>query len=175
VQLKAFQVKGRDMPRLDATIEITAPVEDLWKLVSDCTRYGEFMDVEKSRVIFQKGKVTRCEVSVDLPFPFGTLDGVSDAVLSVNEATGIYTRSWKLVSGDFDYNEGFWQLTRLAPERTKVRYVVLAEPDVMIPIGVLRSKQETRTRETLLKLRQRAVEIVSARKLARRPKMKAAK
>ena len=168
VQLKAYTVAGRDMPRLDATIEIAAPVEEVWRLVSDCDRYGEFMQVERSRVVSRKGNSMRCELEVDLPFPFSSLESTSDAVVAVNEAAGTYSRTWKLVKGDFEYNEGSWQLTRLGPNRTRVRYIILAEPDVMIPLGVLKSKQEARTRETLLALRDRAQALAARR--ARRPK-----
>jgi len=168
VQLKAFTVAGRDMPRLDATIEIAAPVEEVWRLVSDCDRYGEFMQVERSRVVSRKGNSMRCELEVDLPFPFSSLESTSDAVIAVNEAAGTYSRSWKLVKGDFEYNEGSWQLTRLGPNRTRVRYSILAEPDVMLPLGVLQSKQEARTRETLLALRERA-QAIAARKARASP------
>jgi ribosome-associated toxin RatA of RatAB toxin-antitoxin module len=154
VQLKAFAVPGHAMARIEATLTIPAPPERVWSLVSNCNRFPEFMDdVKQSRELERHGPRARCSLLVDVPFPFGTLRSISDTL--EERRPGLLRQSWKLVSGDFYYDEGFWELTPDARGGTIVRYVTLTEPKLPLPRGLLQSGQEDFVRDLLLRLRKR--------------------
>jgi ribosome-associated toxin RatA of RatAB toxin-antitoxin module len=154
VQLKTFPVPGHAMARIDATLTIEVPPERVWALVSNCNRFAEFMeDVEESRQLERHGPRARCSLVVDVPFPFGTLRSITDTL--EERRPGMLRQSWKLVSGDFYYDEGFWELTPDARGHTLVRYVTLTEPKLPLPRGMLQSGQEDFVRDLLLRLRQR--------------------
>jgi ribosome-associated toxin RatA of RatAB toxin-antitoxin module len=154
VPVSETKVPGRDMPRLEATWTIPAPVERVWALISDCNRFAEFMkDVERSRVLSRNGKTTRCELVVDVPFPFGSLHSVSDA--HDERQPGIWRQSWQLVSGDFHYDEGYWELRPVASGQTMVHYVSLTEPKLPVPRGRLLEGQKDFIADMLLRLDKR--------------------
>jgi ribosome-associated toxin RatA of RatAB toxin-antitoxin module len=155
ITLGTTAVKGYDMPRIDASIVIEASVENVWRLVSNCDRYGEFMEVEESKTLWKKGNVSRCRLVVDVPFPFGTLEGISDGTLEVDN--GVHRRRWKLVKGDFSYNEGRWELRADDAGHTRVSYSILADPNLPLSRGMLLDKQKAKTRAMLTRLRNRVL------------------
>jgi ribosome-associated toxin RatA of RatAB toxin-antitoxin module len=157
VTSKETIVAGHALPRIDATTLIDAPVERLWPLVSECNRFREYMDLESAREIGRRGTWSRCELVVDVPFPFGKLRSVSDQL--DERAAGRYRVSWKLVSGDYLYDEGFWELTSLGPTRTRVRYVTLTEPRLPVPRGMLLDGQRDFVKDLLARLRKRALTV----------------
>jgi ribosome-associated toxin RatA of RatAB toxin-antitoxin module len=157
VIVKETAVPRHALPRMEATLEIEAPVERIWPLVSDCNRFREYMDLESARVVAQRGTWSRCQMVVDLPFPFGKLRSVVDNF--DERRPGVYRTSWKLVSGDYDYDEGFWELTPTATGRTRVRLVTLTEPQLPVPRGMLRDGQRDYVKDVLLRLRKRALAV----------------
>jgi hypothetical protein len=155
VTLKETVVTGHALPRIDATTTIEVPVERLWPLISECNRFREYMDIESARELSRRGTWSRCELVVDVPFPFGKLRGISDQL--DERAAGRYRASWKLVSGDYHYDEGFWELTPVGPARTRVRYVTLTEPKLPVPRGMLLDGQRDFVKDLLARLRKRAL------------------
>jgi hypothetical protein len=153
VSIVEHRVAEHALPRLDATITIAAPVEQVWALVSDCLRAREFMELEKVDVVARHGKVVRCSTLVDVPFPFGKLRGVTDA--TDESRPGLYRQSWRLVSGDYLYDEGYWELSSPQPGKTLVRYVTLTEPKLPVPSGMLASGQRDYVEKMLLRLNER--------------------
>jgi hypothetical protein len=153
IAITETRVPGYALPRLDATLVVPAPIERVWALVSDCGRAREFMDLEKSELLARRGKTLRCSTLVDVPFPFGKLRGVTDA--TDESRPGLMRQSWKLVSGDYRYDEGFWELTVVTPGSTRVRYVTLTEPKLPVPNGMLASGQRDYVQKMLLRLRDR--------------------
>ncbi|MET0413745.1 MAG: SRPBCC family protein [Polyangiaceae bacterium] len=155
VTLRETVVTGHALPRIDATMTIEAPVERLWPLISECNRFREYMDIESARELNRRGTWSRCELVVDVPFPFGKLRSISD---QLNErAAGRYRVSWKLVSGDYHYDEGFWELTPVGSARTRVRYVTLTEPKLPVPRGMLLDGQRDFVKDLLARLRKRVL------------------
>ena len=155
VTLKESVVSGHSLPRLDATMTIEAPVERLWPLVSECKRFREYMDLESARELSRRGTWSRCELVVDVPFPFGKLRSISDQL--DERAAGRYRASWKLISGDYHYDEGFWELTPIGETRTRVRYVTLTEPKLPVPRGMLLEGQRDFVKDLLARLRKRVL------------------
>lgn len=154
VTLRETTVTGHALPRIEAATTIDAPVERLWPLISECRRFREYMDIESSRELSRHGARSRCELVADVPFPFGKLRSVSEQL--DERATGRYRVSWKLVSGDYHYDEGFWELTPLGATRTRVRYVTLTEPKLPVPRGMLLDGQRDFVKDLLARLRKRA-------------------
>jgi ribosome-associated toxin RatA of RatAB toxin-antitoxin module len=150
VHVKLTPVPGHDMPRIDATLLIEAPAEKVWALISDCNRAAEFMEVEQSRLLWRRGNTSRCRVVVDVPFPFGTLTSVSDS--REERGPSLLRLRFGLVSGDFYYDEGAWELTPLPGGRTRVHYQALTEPKLPVPTALLRSGQVEYIEKMLLKL-----------------------
>ena len=153
--MKETPVAKHALPRLEATLEIEAPPERLWPLVSDCNRFKEYMDLETARVIARRGNWSRCELVVDVPFPFGKLESVSDNF--VERRSGVYRATWKLVSGDYLYDEGSWELRATGSGRTLARVSMLTEPKLPVPNGMLLSGQRDYVKDMLVRLRQRAL------------------
>jgi hypothetical protein len=153
VTIQETRVAAHALPRLEATLTIAANVELAWALVSDCLRAREIMDLEKVEVLARRGKVVRCSTLVDVPFPFGKLRGVTDA--TDESRPGLYRQSWKLVSGDYLYDEGYWELSSPRPGYTRVRYVTLTEPKLPVPSGMLACGQRDYVEKMLLRLNER--------------------
>jgi hypothetical protein len=155
VALKEIAVAEHALPRMEATLDIEAPVERLWPLVSDCNRFSEYMDIESARVLAHRGKWSRCQMVVDVPFPFGKLRSVSDNF--DERRPGLFRTRWALVSGDYLYDEGYWELTPAAPGHTFARLVMLTEPKLPVPRGLLLGGQRDYVKDLLLRLRKRAL------------------
>jgi len=150
VVIKETPVPEHALPRLEATLSIPAPIERTWALVSDCNRLREFMDIEQTQLLERHGKVARCQLVVDVPFPFGKLRSIIET--HDESRPGLWRQSWKLVSGDYLYDEGFWELTTPRPGATSVRYVTLTEPKLPVPRGMLASGQRDYVQKMLLRL-----------------------
>jgi polyketide cyclase/dehydrase/lipid transport protein len=155
VVVKETAVAERAMPRMEAVLEIEVPLERIWPLVSDCNRFHEYMDIESARVVTRRGNWSRCQMVVDVPFPFGKLRSLSDNF--DERRAGLFRTSWKLVSGDYLYDEGFWELTPTASGHTRARLSILTEPKLPVPSGMLRSGQRDYVKDLLLRLRKRAL------------------
>jgi hypothetical protein len=153
VSIQETRVAGHALPRFDASLLIAAPMERVWSLVSDCRRAREFMDLESSELLARRGKTVRCRAVVDVPFPFGTLEGVTDA--TDESRIGVLRQSWRLVTGDYVYDEGFWELSTPRKGYTRVRYVTLTEPKLPVPSSMLASGQRDFVEKMLLRLRER--------------------
>jgi hypothetical protein len=61
------------------------------------------------------------------------------------------------VSGDYLYDEGFWELTTQRSGATAVRYVTLTEPKLPVPRGMLASGQRDYVQKMLLRLQKLVV------------------
>ena len=135
---KEFPIAG-----VQAEGVIDAPMEAIWPLIDQCSRYTKTMQrVEASREISRKGNTVVCQITVDLPFPLANLTATTRAIHTVQPGT-LYKRAWKLVEGDYDYNEGSWTLTPFegSKERTLVRYETQVAPKGLIPDSIRKMAQ----------------------------------
>ena len=143
------EVDGYDTPKAVVKAMIDAPVGKVWPLIDECARYDETMlSIASSELLKKKGDTHTCRIEVDMPFPLDNLVAVTEA----DHVAGpkVWSRSWKLVSGDYTVNQGFWKLTPHGPDgsQTMVHYQLLAEPTISIPEWVQKKVQ----RSTLPKL-----------------------
>ncbi len=143
--VQSMKVKGASLPLFTVMGVVDAPVETVWKLVTDCDGYvGMMPRVEDSKVVRRKGKTTTCQVRVDLPFPLGHLDSTTKNTQMKAEA-GSRRMAWKMVKGDYKRNQGDWELTHFGSKgsgKTLIVYNALVVPKLAVPNSMLKSGQK---------------------------------
>jgi ribosome-associated toxin RatA of RatAB toxin-antitoxin module len=158
-------VAGSDTPTavVEATIDARPAV--LWPLISRCAEYKNRMPrIASSRELSRTGDenaafTTTCEVTADLPFPLSDLTSLSRADHVVQPDVR-YVRSWKMISGDYDLNEGSWTLVAIdGGARTRVTYRLRARPRVPLPDAVLRQVQSGTLPDMMRNLRVQAAKL----------------
>ena len=125
-------------PGVKAVGVIKAPMESIWPLIDKCGNYTETMQrVLKSVELSREGNIVVCEITVDLPFPLDDLKAKTRAVHTIKPQK-VYKRAWKLISGDYEYNEGSWTLVPFggSMSETMVVYETQVEPKSMIPNSI---------------------------------------
>jgi len=137
-------VAGSDMPEASVQAVIDAPPDKVWRLIDECGRYkGRMPRITASRELERKGGRVVCEVTVEMPFPFSDLTAVSEAQHVVGPPR--WSRTWKLVRGDYDKNAGSWVLSAFDEKGTRTRavYKLHVEPHVTMPSALLKKAQST--------------------------------
>lgn len=143
VQVRAATGCGEKEFVIKAVIE--APPERVWRIVERCGRYKDVMPrVVQSAELSRRGSRVRCQLVVDMPFPYSDMASITDAIHEVGQ--GRWSRRWKLESGDYEQNSGSWQLTRFHddPARTLVVYRACVTPKAWVP-GWIRTQAQKRT------------------------------
>lgn len=121
--------------RLEAVIN--AAPERVWGIVSDCANFKTTMPtISASEELSHEGNVVVCRSTLDLQWPLPNLDATTRVVQIVGD--GRWTADWTLVSGDYKYNQGSWNLTTFQadPTRTLVVYEVLVAPKIAVPAAL---------------------------------------
>jgi hypothetical protein len=105
------------------------------------------------------GNVHTCKVTISMPFPFSNLTAVTEAVHEENEKG--MSRRWKMVSGDYKFNEGSWEVRPLdkAGTQSLVVYTVHAEPNTAIPDWIRESAQKKALPEMMARVRTEAAKL----------------
>ncbi len=144
VEITTRAVTGSTLPEVTAHGLIDAPPEQVWAILQDCGNYQKTMlRVARSKELSRLGQKVVCEVEIALPFPLSNLVGVTEATHVVGPPK--WTRSWHLLRGDYEVNEGAWTLSRYEddPKRTLAIYRVHAIPKSAVPDAILRKGQRT--------------------------------
>lgn len=145
VMIETQEVEGYDIPRLVARAVIKAPMEKVWAIIEKCEDYERTMlNMKLATELSRKGNKVRCKTVLDLPWPMDDLTAISDAV-HVEDPGKVYSRTWKMVSGDFDFNYGSWKLTPYKGDanQTLVTYTVHVQPKSAIPDSIKESAQKS--------------------------------
>ena len=144
---------------------VDAPPAQVWAIVAKCADYVKNMpSISASKELSRSGDesskwTTVCEVAADVPFPFSDLVSVSRATLNVDAKSGNYSRTWTFLSGDYEVNDGSWQLVPLdGGTKTKVTYRIHVKPKTSLPDSVIRSAQESRLPQVIQLLRERTAQ-----------------
>lgn len=126
---------GDAVPTFRARARIDAPPALVWDLVSHCAGYATLMPrVVSSKELSRVGNRVECAVTVDLPFPLPELASVTVAHHREDAAAGRYERTWSLLRGDYETNEGAWLVEPLdGGARTLATYRVRAKPTLPVP------------------------------------------
>jgi hypothetical protein len=94
------------------------------------------------------GSTVTCQVTISIPFPMANLTGVTEAVHE--ERPDRMTRTWKLVRGDFDFNEGSWTIESYrGGAASLVTYRVHVKPKTIVP-GFIRSMAQDKALPELM-------------------------
>jgi hypothetical protein len=136
-------VAGTEMPLSQVEGVVEASPEAVWAIVSECSNYAKhFQRILASEELQREGNVVTCKVTTDMPFPISDLTSINRAVHTV-EPGKRWKREWKLVEGDYAFNQGSWELTpfRGDPKRTLARYRIHAQPKISLPQGIIRAAQ----------------------------------
>lgn len=145
-------VRGSEVPRVTVIGVVAAPPEEVWAIVSSCTRLQEVLEAGSvAEVLRSDGPKTRCQVRVAMPFPFDNLVSITDVRLRVGK--GRWRSTWTMAGGNFVANDGSWTL---APhgDGTLVVYEVHAAPDLAIPKPLLVQTQRSRMTAMLERIRE---------------------
>ncbi|MBS2032637.1 MAG: SRPBCC family protein [Deltaproteobacteria bacterium] len=139
------------MAKAERSIEINAPIETVWKVITDYERYPEFLADAKRMVIRNRsasGVEVENEISVVGTSVKYTLRMVENAPKSV---------SWSLVSGAFmKSNDGSWKLESISPERTKATYSIDIGVGLLVPKTIINALVDTGLPKMLDQFRGRA-------------------
>ncbi len=142
IKVWSTPVAGSDVPWSAVEALIDAPADVVWQLVSNCDDYEANMpNIANAKELSRKGDVnsnfeTVCEVTADLPFPLPDLTSVSRATHQVKPGTS-YVRSWTMLKGDYDYNEGSWTIAAVNPRQSKATYKLRVRPKMPVPDSML--------------------------------------
>jgi ribosome-associated toxin RatA of RatAB toxin-antitoxin module len=114
----------------------------LWPVLQACDRFQEFMPrTKKSRIKNRVGNTAVCFTKIGMPFPFDDLWSEVKVTETVH-GDGTYSRSWTLLRGTFDRNEGIWQLYPWAGgKQTLMVYRLAVNPKISIPDFIIRKGQ----------------------------------
>lgn len=112
------------MPGATKTITINAPIEKVFKTISDYEQYGSFVPKAKgARVVKRDGNKVRVEWQIDLGLK--TIKYTTDMLEEPPNKL-----SWTFVEGEMmKQNKGSWKLTSKG-ETTEAVYNVEIEPNV---------------------------------------------
>jgi len=156
VLASAESVEGTRVPLAQVEAVIDAPPEKVWAIVSDCAHYARhFNRIAASKELSREGNTVTCEVTTDMPFPLSDLTSVNRAVHTVDPGKR-WLREWKLLRGDYDFNQGSWELVpfRGNAQRTLARYRLHAQPKVGLPQGLVQAAQERNLPGVMHRLRE---------------------
>jgi ribosome-associated toxin RatA of RatAB toxin-antitoxin module len=159
VEVKSVPVTNSS-PRIIARAVMDLPPKKVWQIVSDCAHYKNHMPrIAASALVKKVGNVHTCKVTISMPFPFSNLTAVTEAVHEENEKG--MSRRWKMVSGDYKFNEGSWEVRPLdkAGTQSLVVYTVHAEPNTAIPDWIRESAQKKALPEMMARVRTEAAKL----------------
>lgn len=143
VIVKTKKVAGSDVPEATVMGVVNAPPAKVWEIIGKCDDYEETMiRVLEARELERKGDTVICQVTTDMPWPLANLTAVTRAHHTVGPP--VWSRTWKLIQGDFISNRGSWRIQAFDPvekKRSLVVYKVHAVPDMMVPDGLITKAQ----------------------------------
>ena len=130
-------VASFDMKQVHLEAVINAAPERVWGIVTDCANFKRTMPtIAESAELSHERDVSTCSSTLDLLWPLPNLEATTRVVREVTD--GQWRAEWKLVSGDYKYNQGSWNLTAFQgdPNRTLVVYEVLVAPKISVPAAL---------------------------------------
>jgi len=115
------------MPKISDSIDIAAPIEDVYDIIVAFDEYPEFLTEVKSVSVLKRTK-TSAEVMLEME-----LVAVSKQLLKFNLKRPNHV-SWRMMSGDyFKLNDGSWTLKKAGKKKTIVTYEADVDFGLFVP------------------------------------------
>jgi len=151
--VSAVPVAGSTEPQRTVRAVVESPPAAVWKVISDCGHYRERMPhIAASAELSRVGKIVTCQITVAMPFPVSNLTAITEAVHE-DRPDGM-SRTWHLISGDYDYNDGSWTIE---PYRggaaSLVTYKLHVKPKTAVPGFIRNMAQEKALPDLIVRLR----------------------
>lgn len=159
ILVTSVTVAGSPEPEHVVRAIVESSPASVWKVVSDCTHYKDRLPhVAASQELGRTGSVVTCQVTIAMPFPTSNLTAVTEAVHE-EHADGM-SRKWKLVRGDYEFNDGSWTIESLrGGSASMVTYRVHVKPKTAVPGFVRTLAQERALPDLLARVRVEAAKL----------------
>ncbi|MBA2661626.1 MAG: SRPBCC family protein [Bradymonadaceae bacterium] len=155
ISVDIVDVQGSEVPKVIVKGVIDAPPAKVWRIISDCNHYAKRMPrIKASKQLEKKGDTVICEVTVGLPFPMSDLRATTTA--KHVEGPTVWSRHWTLIEGDYEINNGSWEISAFAgdPNRSFAVYTVHAVPNTAVPAWMRRRAQESSMPDIIRRIRE---------------------
>jgi ribosome-associated toxin RatA of RatAB toxin-antitoxin module len=120
---------------------IDAPTTEVWPVLRDCKDFMHFMPKMKKSALLEENGETLCHTELRLPFPLTDLWSDTRSVIR-EEPSGHFLRSWTLVRGTYNRNNGSWHVLPWGDgKKTLVVYTIDSDPKMIVPDALIRSAQ----------------------------------
>ncbi len=128
---------------------VESPPASVWKVVSDCNHYKERLPhIAAATQLSRAGNIVTCQVTIAMPFPTSNLTAITEAVHE--ERPDGMSRTWHLVSGDYEYNDGSWTIASYrGGAASLVTYRLHVKPKTSVP-GFIRNLAQEKALPDLL-------------------------
>jgi ribosome-associated toxin RatA of RatAB toxin-antitoxin module len=159
ILVTSVAVAGSSEPEHVVRAIVQSPPSSVWKIVSDCAHYKEHLPhMAASAELSRVGHTVTCQVTIAMPFPLSNLTAVTEAIHE--ERSDRMTRTWKLVRGDFDFNDGSWTVESYrGGSASLVTYRLHVKPKTVIPSFIRNMAQESALPELLERVRVEAAKV----------------
>ena len=124
------------MPAATLSIDINAPREKVFSVLSDYARYGEFLPEVKNITVVSKAKLeTVVEYEVQI------VKRIRYTLRHLHQPPGKI--SWTFVKGDFiKDNRGSWELKAVDETHTRATYTIEMKLGALVPNAVVKALVE---------------------------------
>jgi coenzyme Q-binding protein COQ10 len=139
------------MAKAERSVEIAAPIETVWKVITDYERYPEFLSDAKRVVVRNRtGNTLELENEISI---VGT--SVKYTLRMVEQPPKRVT--WSFISGAFmKSNDGGWVLEPAGEGRTRANYSIDISVGMLVPKAIINALVETGLPKMLESFRTRA-------------------
>ena len=149
ILVSSVPVAGSSEPEHVVRAIVFSPPASVWRVVSECGHFKERLPhIAASAELSRVGPTVTCQVTVAMPFPIANLTSVTEAIH--DERPDRMSRTWKLVRGDFEFNDGSWTVESYrGGAASLVTYRLHVKPKTIVP-GFLRNMAQEKTLPELM-------------------------
>jgi ribosome-associated toxin RatA of RatAB toxin-antitoxin module len=152
-------VAGSSEPQHVVRAIVESPPASVWKVVSECSHFKERLPhIAAAAELSRAGRIVTCQVTIAMPFPTSNLTAITEAVH--DEQPTRMTRTWKLVSGDYEYNDGSWTIESYrGGAASLVTYRLHVKPKSSVPGFIRNMAQEHALPDMIQRIRVEAAKL----------------
>lgn len=129
--LSVSRVPGGHAVRVRATIDIPAPAEHVWSIMTDCGRAADFVPGLESCRVLQRDPAGRWDIREHRIAWVWFLPRIRSVFRSVYDAPK--RLRFRRIAGDLKRSEGEWRLMPLTRGKTRVHYEATVAASVPAP------------------------------------------